>query len=95
MSYRQNRPADAIELGHHIGSVFDEPNSDSSCLSTFLLSGFARERVTEPQDSFDSVLRPDCEMLPCHRELVGFAAGADGGREQHLSRWYSQHCAGR
>jgi asparagine synthase (glutamine-hydrolysing) len=38
--------ADAIELGHHIGTVLDEPNADSSCLPTFLLSGFAREHVT-------------------------------------------------
>jgi asparagine synthase (glutamine-hydrolysing) len=38
--------ADAIELGHHIGTVLDEPNADSSCLPTFLLSSFAREHVT-------------------------------------------------
>ena len=38
--------ADAIELGHHIGTVLDEPNADSSCLPTYLLSGFAREHVT-------------------------------------------------
>jgi asparagine synthase (glutamine-hydrolysing) len=38
--------ADAIELGHHIGTVLDEPNADSSCLPTFLLSGFARKHVT-------------------------------------------------
>src|SRR2546430_1222880 len=38
--------ADAIELGHHIGTVLDEPNADSSCFPTFLLSGFAREHVT-------------------------------------------------
>jgi asparagine synthase (glutamine-hydrolysing) len=38
--------ADAIKLGHHIGTVLDEPNADSSCLPTYLLSGFAREHVT-------------------------------------------------
>jgi asparagine synthase (glutamine-hydrolysing) len=38
--------ADAIELGQHIGTVLDEPNADSSCLPTHLLSGFAREHVT-------------------------------------------------
>jgi asparagine synthase (glutamine-hydrolysing) len=38
--------ADAIELGRHIGRVLDEPNGDTSCLSTFLLAGFARESVT-------------------------------------------------
>jgi asparagine synthase (glutamine-hydrolysing) len=37
---------DAIELGHHLGTVLDEPNADSSCLPSFLLSGFAREHVT-------------------------------------------------
>jgi asparagine synthase (glutamine-hydrolysing) len=37
---------DAIELGSHIGKVMDEPNGDTSCLPTFLLSQFARENVT-------------------------------------------------
>jgi len=30
----------------HVGSVLDEPNADSSCLPTYLLSRFARESVT-------------------------------------------------
>jgi asparagine synthase (glutamine-hydrolysing) len=30
----------------HIGQVLDEPNGDSSCLPTYLLSQFARESVT-------------------------------------------------
>lgn len=38
--------ANALELGQHIGAVLDEPNGDSSCLPTYLLSGFAREQVT-------------------------------------------------
>ena len=38
--------ADAIKLGEHIGRVLDEPNGDTSCLPTYLLSGFARESVT-------------------------------------------------
>ncbi len=38
--------ADAIQLGKHIGCVLDEPNGDTSCLPTFLLSKFARETVT-------------------------------------------------
>jgi asparagine synthase (glutamine-hydrolysing) len=37
---------DVIELGRHIGTVLDEPNGDSSCLPTWLLSSFARESVT-------------------------------------------------
>jgi len=37
---------EALELGHHISAVLDEPNGDSSCLPTYLLSGFAREQVT-------------------------------------------------
>jgi asparagine synthase (glutamine-hydrolysing) len=37
---------DAIATGRHIGTVLDEPNADSSCLPTFLLSGFTREKVT-------------------------------------------------
>ncbi len=37
---------DALDLGHAIGRALDEPNADSSCLPTFLLSGFAREHVT-------------------------------------------------
>jgi asparagine synthase (glutamine-hydrolysing) len=38
--------ADAISLGEKIGRVLDEPNGDTSCLPTYLLSGFARENVT-------------------------------------------------
>lgn len=38
--------ADALTLGRHIGQVLDEPNGDTSCLPTFLLSQFARESVT-------------------------------------------------
>lgn len=38
--------ARALDLGRHIGAVLDEPNGDSSCLPTYLLSGFAREEVT-------------------------------------------------
>lgn len=38
--------AHALDLGRHIGAVLDEPNGDSSCLPTYLLSGFARELVT-------------------------------------------------
>lgn len=38
--------ADAIDLGSLIGSVLDEPNADTSCLPTYLLSQFAREHVT-------------------------------------------------
>src|SRR6185295_5364271 len=38
--------ADAIELGRHVGTVLDEPNGDTSCLPTFLLSRFARQEVT-------------------------------------------------
>lgn len=37
---------DAISIGRHIGTVLDEPNADSSCLPTFLLSGFTRETAT-------------------------------------------------
>jgi asparagine synthase (glutamine-hydrolysing) len=37
---------DAIDMGRHVGAAIDEPNADSSCLPTFLLSAFARERVT-------------------------------------------------
>jgi asparagine synthase (glutamine-hydrolysing) len=38
--------ANAVELGKHVGSVLDEPNGDTSCLPTFLLSQFARREVT-------------------------------------------------
>jgi asparagine synthase (glutamine-hydrolysing) len=38
--------ADAVELGKHVGTVLDEPNGDTSCLPTFLLSQFARREVT-------------------------------------------------
>lgn len=38
--------ADAVTLGEKIGRVLDEPNGDTSCLPTYLLSGFARESVT-------------------------------------------------
>lgn len=37
---------EALKLGRHIGAVLDEPNGDSSCLPTYLLSGFTREYVT-------------------------------------------------
>ncbi len=34
------------EFLRNIGRVLDEPNGDSSCLPTYLLSGFARQHVT-------------------------------------------------
>lgn len=37
---------DMLALGEHVGSVLDEPNGDTSCLPTFLLTQFAREHVT-------------------------------------------------
>jgi len=37
---------DVLSLAKHIATVLDEPNADSSCLPTYLLSGFAREHVT-------------------------------------------------
>ncbi len=36
----------ALDLGRHIGSILDEPNADSSCLPTYLVSRHAREQVT-------------------------------------------------
>lgn len=38
--------ADTIKLGEQIGSLLDEPNGDTSCLPTYLLSKFTREHVT-------------------------------------------------
>ncbi|HEU4417841.1 MAG TPA: asparagine synthase (glutamine-hydrolyzing), partial [Planctomycetota bacterium] len=37
---------DVLPLLHQIGTVLDEPNGDSSCLPTFLVSKVAREHVT-------------------------------------------------
>ncbi|WP_333670436.1 asparagine synthase (glutamine-hydrolyzing) [Elioraea tepidiphila] len=37
---------DSVGLCEQIGRVLDEPNADSSCLPTFLLSRFTREAVT-------------------------------------------------
>lgn len=37
---------DGMSLCAHIGTLLDEPNGDSSCLPTYLLSAFARESVT-------------------------------------------------
>ena len=37
---------DAIELAPRIAAALDEPNGDSSCLPTFLLSEFTRKHVT-------------------------------------------------
>lgn len=37
---------DSAGLCEHLGRVLDEPNADSSCLPTFLLSRFTREAVT-------------------------------------------------
>jgi asparagine synthase (glutamine-hydrolysing) len=37
---------DALSLGQHIGKVLDEPNGDTSCLPTYLVSEFARQSVT-------------------------------------------------
>ncbi len=37
---------DALSLANHIGEVLDEPNADTSCLPTYLVSQFARESVT-------------------------------------------------
>ena len=37
---------DALELVEHLAQVLDEPNGDSSCLPTLLLSKYTREHVT-------------------------------------------------
>lgn len=37
---------DVLALADDVASVLDEPNADSSCLPTWLLSQFAREQVT-------------------------------------------------
>jgi asparagine synthase (glutamine-hydrolysing) len=37
---------DALEMIHEIVEMLDEPNGDSSCLPTYLLSRLARQRVT-------------------------------------------------
>jgi asparagine synthase (glutamine-hydrolysing) len=37
---------DALELIEHLARVLDEPNGDSSCLPTFLLSKYTRQFVT-------------------------------------------------
>jgi len=39
-------PPDAAGLAPRIGALLDEPNGDTSCLPTWILSGFARRRVT-------------------------------------------------
>ena len=36
----------AVDLGRHIGAVLDEPNGDSSCVPTYLVSRHARQSVT-------------------------------------------------
>ena len=35
-----------VDLGRHIGTVLDEPNGDSSCVPTYLVSRHARQSVT-------------------------------------------------
>lgn len=37
---------DMLALGEQVGAMMDEPNGDSSCLPTYLLTQFAREHVT-------------------------------------------------
>jgi asparagine synthase (glutamine-hydrolysing) len=44
--YEQVLQGYSLDLGHHIGTVLDEPNGDSSCLPTYLVSRHAREAVT-------------------------------------------------
>jgi asparagine synthase (glutamine-hydrolysing) len=44
--HEQQVAPDAAHFLRHAGERFDEPNGDSSCLPTILLSRFARERVT-------------------------------------------------
>ena len=39
-------PLDALTLGEHIATVLDEPNGDTSCLPTWILSRLARKHVT-------------------------------------------------
>jgi asparagine synthase (glutamine-hydrolysing) len=39
-------PGDVAEMASFIAARLDEPNGDSSCLPTYLLSGLARRRVT-------------------------------------------------
>jgi asparagine synthase (glutamine-hydrolysing) len=43
--YEQLLQPDVAVLGKHIGQVLDEPNADSSCLPTYLLSAFTRSKV--------------------------------------------------
>ena len=42
----QVRETYALDLGRHIGTVLDEPNADSSCVPTYLVSQHARRDVT-------------------------------------------------
>lgn len=37
---------DTAKFLHEVGSLLDEPNGDTSCFPTFLLSGYAKEQVT-------------------------------------------------
>lgn len=39
-------PLDALALGRHIAEVLDEPNGDTSCLPTWILSKMTRQHVT-------------------------------------------------
>ncbi|MBI5849894.1 MAG: asparagine synthase (glutamine-hydrolyzing) [Planctomycetes bacterium] len=75
---------EVLPLLHHIGTVLDEPNGDSSCLPTFLVSKIAKERVTVclsgdgGDEMFGGYGRYFATLQDEARDIPGFDAG----------RWY-------
>jgi len=76
----------------NIGKVLDEPNADSSCLPTYLLSGFARQHVTVAlsgdggDELFGGYGRYFATLEESEREATGELQGYSPGGTYYGSR---------
>jgi asparagine synthase (glutamine-hydrolysing) len=89
----------ASEFLYGIGRLLDEPNADSSCLPTYLLSGFARESVTvalsgdggdEMFGGYGRYYAPGAEyyseriLVSTERHIAELFGGVPVGAREHL-----------
>ncbi len=79
---------DALPLLHHIGTVLDEPNGDSSCLPTFLVSKVAKEHVTVclSGDGGDEMFGGYGRYFATLEDEAKGRADFDAGRQYYSSR---------
>ncbi len=81
---------DATDFLLHAGDHLDEPNGDSSCLPTFLLSAFARERVTVAVsgDGGDEMFGGYGRYFHALRRKTRVQRRGRGGRAAEVGRFY-------